>query len=109
MSQRVMIALALARGSRFLLADEPTSALDPTIAAEVLDALRGLVTSGIGILLVTHDLRVLPGLADELLVMDRGRIVEKAHPDALLRGQLTDPASARLLEATRRVAGGRLG
>jgi ABC-type glutathione transport system ATPase component len=91
------------------LADEPTSALDPTIAAEVLDALRGLVTSGIGILLVTHDLRVLPGLADELLVMDRGRIVEKAHPDALLRGQLTDPASARLLEATRRVAGGRLG
>ncbi len=76
MAQRVNVALALARGARFLLADEPTTGLDPTVQEAVLSTLRALVDSeGVAVLLVTHDLRVVPKLADTLLVMHAGEIV----------------------------------
>jgi peptide/nickel transport system ATP-binding protein len=109
MAQRVVIAQALARGSRFLLCDEPTSALDPTVQRAILEALRGLADAGIGVLLITHDLRVLPGLADEVRILDEGRLAEVTTADALRDGRLGSPAGRRLWEATRVVAAGVLG
>lgn len=109
MAQRVVIAQALARGSRFLLADEPTSALDPTVQASILAELRRLTEVGIGVLLITHDLRVLPHLADRLVIIHQGRIVERAQPSALIEDTLQSEAGTRLVAATRRVAGGVLG
>lgn len=104
MARRVCIALALARGSTFILADEPTTGLDPTVQAEILGALRGLLDQGCGVLLITHDLRIVPSLVDEAALMDAGRLVETlpARQLALARSE----AGRRLLEATRPVAGG---
>jgi ABC-type dipeptide/oligopeptide/nickel transport system ATPase component len=101
MAQRAAIALALARRSRFLIADEPTTGLDPAIQRALLAELLRLREDGIGILFITHDLRLLPGFADRLLVMDAGRIVEEAAGPASLRG-----GGRPLLEATRRISGG---
>jgi len=110
MAQRVVIAQALARGSRFLLADEPTSALDPTVQAGILDELRRLVRDeGLGVLLITHDLRVLPGLADRLVILADGRVAERTTPEALRDGDVHSEAARRLVEATRLVAAGVLG
>jgi ABC-type glutathione transport system ATPase component len=109
MAQRVVIAQALARRSRFLVCDEPTTALDATVQHELLAALRALCAEGIGLLLITHDLRLLPGFADDLVVMDQGRVVERADPNALVSGSLSSQAARTLLRATRRIAGGRLG
>lgn len=109
MAQRVVIAQALARGSRFLLADEPTSALDPTVQRTILDELRQLADAGIGVLLVTHDLRVLPGLADRVVILHDGEVVERTTPAMLRDGTLESDAGRRLVQATRLVAGGVLG
>jgi len=109
MAQRVAIAQALARGSRFLLADEPTTGLDPTVQRGILDEIRTLARDGIGVLFITHDLRILPGLADAVLVMENGCVVERTTPLELQSGELTSAPARRLVEATRRVAAGRLG
>lgn len=109
MAQRVVLAQSLARGSRFLLADEPTSALDPTVQRAVLDELRRVADSGIGVLLITHDLRVLPGLADRVVILHAGRVVERTTAEDLVAGNLESAPGRRLFEATRRVAGGVLG
>lgn len=103
MAQRVTIALALARGSRFLMADECTSGLDPSLQETVLDHLLTLRQQGVGILLVTHDLRLLPGRVDRIIVMEQGVSVEAAATPAELQG-----IGKLLLDATRRIAGGRL-
>lgn len=103
MAQRVAIALALARRSPLLIADEPTTGLDPTVQRAILAELRALVDLGHGLLFITHDLRLLPGFADRVLVMEEGRIVEEAPTPAALTG-----AGRRLVEATRKVAGGGL-
>ena len=104
MARRVCIALALARGSRFIVADEPTTGLDPTVQAEILDALGALRAQGCGLLLITHDLRIVPALADEVALMHAGRLVETL-PAARL-AELRSEAGQRLLAATRPVAGG---
>ena len=109
MAQRVVIAQCLARGSRFLLADEPTTGLDPTVRSRILAELRALATGGMGILFITHDLRLLPGFADRLLVMSDGEVVERTTPEALLDGGATSAAGRELVAATRRIAGGALG
>jgi oligopeptide/dipeptide ABC transporter ATP-binding protein len=75
--QRVAIAQAVALEPALLIADEPTSALDPTIQADVLALLADLKRRGSAILLVTHDPAVLAGIADRLLVMYAGRVVEQ--------------------------------
>ncbi len=105
MAQRASIALALARGSRFLLADEPTTGLDPTVQEEILTEILALRDHGVGILFITHDLRLVPRIANTLLVMHQGRLVESLNSGDLDR--LVSPAGRALWSATRRIAGAR--
>jgi oligopeptide/dipeptide ABC transporter, ATP-binding protein, C-terminal domain len=78
MRQRVMIAMGLACNPRLIIADEPTTALDVTIQAQILDLLRNLKEKiNSSIMLITHDLGVIAEMADYVVVMYAGRIVEK--------------------------------
>ena len=84
MRQRVMIAMAVACGPTVLVADEPTTALDVTVQAGILDVLRGLRDRlGTSILFITHDLGVIADVADRVVVMYAGRVVERAPVDEL--------------------------
>ena len=78
MRQRVMIAMALALSPQLIIADEPTTALDVTIQAQILDLLRNLKDKiNSSIMLITHDLGVIAEMADYVVVMYSGRVVEK--------------------------------
>lgn len=78
--QRVMIAMALVCDPKLLIADEPTTALDVTIQAQILDLLRGLKAElKMSILLITHDMGVAAEMADRIVVMYAGKIVEEAE------------------------------
>ena len=82
--QRVMIAIAMACEPKMLIADEPTTALDVTIQAQVLDLMNNLQKKkGTSILFITHDLGVVYQIADEVVVMYKGHIVEKASAKEL--------------------------
>jgi len=79
MRQRVMIAMALSCNSKLLIADEPTTALDVTIQAQIINLMKKMRSEfGASIILITHDLGVVAGLADDVVVMYAGKIVEKA-------------------------------
>ncbi|UOQ59470.1 ABC transporter ATP-binding protein [Leucobacter rhizosphaerae] len=79
MRQRIMIAMSIANDPDVLIADEPTTALDVTVQAQVLDVLRRIQErTGSAMLLITHDLGVVAGLADRVLVMYAGRKAEEA-------------------------------
>ena len=82
MRQRIMIAIALACSPTLIIADEPTTALDVTIQAQILDLLQGLKEKlNSSIMLITHDLGVVAGMADYVVVMYAGRVVEKGTAD----------------------------
>lgn len=99
MSQRVMIAMALAGEPRLLIADEPTTALDVTIQAQIMDLLARLRRErGMSLVLITHDLGVVAESADRVLVQYAGRAVEQ-QPAATLFTQPHHPYTAALLDA----------
>jgi peptide/nickel transport system ATP-binding protein len=86
MRQRAMIAMALSCRPALLIADEPTTALDVTIQAQVLDLMASLKKEfGASILMITHDLGIVAGMADEVVVMYLGYIVEKADVRSIYR------------------------
>ena len=94
--QRVGIAMAIALRPKLLIADEPTTALDVTTQAEVLRLLKRLVDEdGMGLLLISHDLGVVAGMADRIVIMRHGRVVEEGTFDTL-----SDAYSLALLEAS---------
>lgn len=79
MRQRVMIAMALACKPQLLIADEPTTALDVTIQAQILELIRTLKNeTGTSVILITHDLGVIAGMTDQVIVMYAGKVFEQA-------------------------------
>ena len=84
MRQRVMIAMALACRPSLLIADEPTTALDVTTQAEILALIKRLqVETGMAVLFITHDMGVVAEIADEVLVMYRGKVMERGSVDQI--------------------------
>jgi len=82
--QRVAIARALAVAPREMLFDEPTSALDPELVGEVLAVIRALAEAGMTMIIVTHEVRFAHEVADRIVFMDNGAIVEEGPPAQLL-------------------------
>jgi general L-amino acid transport system ATP-binding protein len=83
--QRVAIARALCMKPKIMLFDEPTSALDPEMVKEVLDTMVGLAEEGMTMLCVTHEMGFARQVADRVIFMDYGQIVEMNTPDAFFR------------------------
>jgi polar amino acid transport system ATP-binding protein len=89
--QRVAIARALAMEPKLMLFDEPTSALDPELVGEVLDVMRDLASSGMTMVVVTHEMGFAREVGDALVFMDDGLVLEAGHP----REVLANPQHAR--------------
>lgn len=89
--QRVAIARALCMNPEIMLFDEPTSALDPEMISEVLDVMRELADEGMTMICVTHEMGFARSVADAIVFMDQGEIVEADRPDAFFN----DPKSDR--------------
>ncbi len=84
MRQRVMIAIAMAAEPELLIADEPTTALDVTVQAQILDLMKKLKDDmNTSIIIITHDLGVVADIADEIVVMYAGQIIEKGKLDEI--------------------------
>ncbi len=99
MRQRVMIAMALACHPKVLIADEPTTALDVTIQAQILQLMRDLQEeTGTAIILIMHDMGVVAEMADRVIVMQHGQIVED-NAVCPLFGEPKEPYTAELLAA----------
>lgn len=90
--QRVAIARALAMDPKLMLFDEPTSALDPEMITEVLDVMTGLAKDGMTMIVVTHEMGFARKVADRVLFMADGAIVEEGTPDAFFNDPQTDRA-----------------
>ncbi|MDZ7874053.1 MAG: amino acid ABC transporter ATP-binding protein [Rhizobium sp.] len=82
--QRVAIARALAMEPEVMLFDEPTSALDPELVGEVLDVIKALALSGITMVVVTHEIGFAREVANHLVFMDQGQVVEEGEPRSIL-------------------------
>jgi oligopeptide/dipeptide ABC transporter ATP-binding protein len=103
MCQRVMLAMALATEPRLLIADEPTTGLDVSIAAQILELLRDLGRrTGTAVLLITHDLGVVAGLCDRVVVMHAGQTVEWGPVRAIFK-RPAHPYTRALVRAVPRV------
>ena len=95
--QRVAIARAIAMEPTIILFDEPTSSLDPELVREVLDAIRMLASSGMTSVIVTHELSFALQVANRVVYMDEGAIVEQGSPSALF-GSPREARTRRFLE-----------
>jgi polar amino acid transport system ATP-binding protein len=82
--QRVAIARALAMEPKLMLFDEPTSALDPELVGDVLDVMRDLAKSGMTMIVVTHEIGFAREVADTVVFMDQGVVVESGEPKQVL-------------------------
>ncbi|MEV7973165.1 ABC transporter ATP-binding protein [Cellulomonas sp. NPDC089187] len=100
MRQRALIAAALAAGPPLLIADEPTTALDATVAARVLDLLADLRDAGTAVLLISHDLAAVARVADRVLVLDDGVVVESGSVTEVIEHP-REPVTRRLVAAAR--------
>ncbi|MCX6404981.1 MAG: amino acid ABC transporter ATP-binding protein [Actinobacteria bacterium] len=94
--QRVAIARALAMDPKLMLFDEPTSALDPELVGEVLDVMRELAKSGMTMIVVTHEMGFAREVADSLVFMDNGVVVESGKPAEVLLNPQYDRTKAFL-------------
>jgi ABC-type polar amino acid transport system ATPase subunit len=97
--QRVAIARALALEPSVVLLDEPTSALDPELVGEVLGVIRGLADTGTTLVIVTHEIAFAREVADHVVFLDHGRVVEQGSPAQVL----DDPQHARTRDFLSRV------
>lgn len=97
--QRVAIARSLAMEPKLMLFDEPTSALDPEMVGEVLQVMQQLATEGMTMAVVTHEMAFAREVADHVVVMDEGSIIEMGSPAAVL----TNPTNERTKEFLSRV------
>jgi ABC-type polar amino acid transport system ATPase subunit len=98
--QRVAIARALAMEPTLMLFDEPTSALDPELIGEVLNVMRKLAHEGTTMLVVTHEMGFAREVADRVIVLAEGEIIEQSAPDELFRAP-RDPRTKMLIEGYR--------
>lgn len=106
MGQRIMIAMMLIPGPDLLIADEPTSALDVTVQLQVLGIMDALVRErGMGLIFISHDLRLVATFCDRVLVMYAGRIVEELKASRLNDAQ--HPYTRGLLNCLPKIGGGR--
>lgn len=101
--QRVAIARALAMEPKALLFDEPTSALDPELVGDVLDVMKSLAKEGMTMIVVTHEMGFARDVADRVIFMADGYVVEEGRPDAIFtapRERRTQTFLSRVLPAT---------
>ncbi|GAA3551565.1 amino acid ABC transporter ATP-binding protein [Amycolatopsis ultiminotia] len=94
--QRVAIARALCMRPRLMLFDEPTSALDPELVGEVLNVMRELASSGLTMVVVTHEMQFAREVADRVVFMDHGKVVEESAPHEFFAAPKTERAKAFL-------------
>ena len=97
--QRAAIARALAMRPQAMLFDEPTSSLDPELVGEVLDVMRALAAEGMTMVVVTHEMGFARDVADRVIMMDEGLLVEEGAPADIFRA----PRQKRTVEFLRRV------
>ena len=88
--QRVAIARSLCMEPKIMLFDEPTSALDPEMISEVLDVITDLATDGITMVVVTHEMGFARKVANRIIFMDEGRIIEEGKPSSFFKTPKTD-------------------
>jgi peptide/nickel transport system ATP-binding protein len=96
--QRALIASAIAASPALVIADEPTTALDVTVQAQVLAVLKARLRTGVGVLLISHDLAMVAGIADHVIVMHRGEVVDSGPTRSVL-ARPTHPYTRQLLAA----------
>jgi len=97
--QRVAIARALAMKPKLMLFDEPTSALDPELVGDVLNVMKQLAKEGMTMLVVTHEMSFAKEVADRIIFMDEGKIVEEGKPDSFF----INPKNPRVQEFLSRI------
>ena len=108
--QRVAIARALAMRPALMLFDEPTSALDPEMIGEVLEVMRELAREGMTMVIVSHEMGFAREVADRIIMMDDGRIIEEAPPEQFFtapKQERTRAFLARIIDAREGVAAGK--
>lgn len=107
MAQRVALAILLARRSPFLIFDEPTTGQDPIQQQRLLTNLQEISREGVGILLITHDLRILSDVAKRVIFMDKGRCIETIAADEIWTSGFQSESGKSMVENTRTIwAGG---